>query len=118
MKIIRLVSYILLATVICGFGCYKSKPTPNPLADFHFSSLNNLDSNKAITNDYRDYIQKLPPEEKRLATCDGYCEDGMGQHGVLITVGLEGKNWRHVLIYDKNDKRISVTKWESGDSSS
>ena len=109
---------MLVTMLLMGFGCNTSKPTPDPLTGFHFSSLNNLDSNKTITDDYKDYIQKLPPEEKIFATLDYYFEDGTGQHAVLITVGLNGTNWRHVLIYDKNDKRIKTIKYVSGHSAS
>ena len=107
----------MLATMfLLGFGCNTSKPTPDPLAGFHFSSLNNLDSNKAISDDYKDYIQKLPPEEKGNAIpIVQYFEDGTGQHAVQITIGL-GTDWEHVLIYDKDNKRIKTIKYVSGHS--
>jgi hypothetical protein len=73
---------------------------------------------QAIVADYQDYIQKLPPEERRHATYDNDFEDGSGQHAILITVGLNGTNWRHVLIYDKAGKRIKAVKYISGHSQS
>jgi hypothetical protein len=103
---------------LCGFGCSSSKPTPDPLAGFHVSSLGNLDNNKEITDDYKAYIKTLSPEEQKFATLDDYFEDGTGQHAVLITVGLNFTNWRHVLIYDKDNKRIKTIKYISGHSSS
>jgi hypothetical protein len=96
---------ILCAMLISGFSCSAPKPTPNPLTGFYFSSLNNLDSNKLITDDYKDYIGKLSPEEKERAGIE-YFEDGTGQHAVKITIGLNGTVWEHVLIYDKDNKRI------------
>jgi hypothetical protein len=73
---------------------------------------------KAIQSDYQDYMQKLPPKERKVATYDNDFEDGKGQHAILITVGLNGTNWRHILIYDKNNKRIRAIKYVSGDSHS
>jgi hypothetical protein len=66
MKIIQFIVCFLLAMFLCGFGCSSSKPTPDPLAGFHVSSLGNLDKNKAITDDCNDYIQTLSPEEKKI----------------------------------------------------
>jgi hypothetical protein len=105
----------LLATIFWAPGCTKPKPTPDPLASFRFSSLNNLDSNKTITDDYKDYIQKLSPEERKYAGPIFYFEDGTGQHAVEIKIGLNGTVWRHILIYDKENKRIKAIKYASGD---
>ena len=118
MKIIQFIFCFLLAMFFCGFGCSTSKPAPDPLAGFHVSSLGNLDSNKAITDDYKTYINTLSPEEQKFATLDYYYEDGAGQHAVLITVGLNFTNWRHVLIYDKDNKRIKTIKYADGHSAS
>jgi hypothetical protein len=115
MKIIQFIVCFLLAIFLCGFGCSSSKPTPDPLAGFHASSLGNLDSNKAITDDYKDYIQKLSPEEKRYIGVYGFYEDGTGQHAVKIEVDLGGKDcWYHVLIYDKENKRVKAIKYFYG----
>jgi hypothetical protein len=110
--------FLALTTMfLFGFGCKPSEPAPpvpNPLAGFHFSSLNNLDSNKAITDDYKDYIQKLSPKERERASPIFYFEDGMGQHAVQIRIGINGTSWEHVLIYDKDNKRIKTLKYVSG----
>jgi len=105
---------------LCGFGCSSPKPIPDPLAGFHVSSLGNLDKNKAITDDCNDYIQTLSPEEKKYLGPSpiGFFEDGTGQHAVEIKLGLNGANWHHVLIYDKNNKRIKTIKYVSGNSMS
>lgn len=110
-----LICLMLMTMLILGFGC----KTPDPLAGFHFcfdQDPKKLD--KAIQDDYQDYIQKLPPEERKFATYDNDFEDGTGQHAVLITVGIHDTNWRHILIYDKNNKRIKVIKYVSGHSMS
>lgn len=118
MKMTRLTSQILFlamaAMLVLGFGCNTSKTTPDPLADFHWSSLVNLDNNKAITDDYKSYIQTLSPEEQKRAGPIFYFEDGTGQHAVQIRIGINGTSWEHVLIYDKDNKRIKAIKYVSG----
>ena len=115
MKIARLVFCFLFAILVCGFGCTSSKPTPDPLTGFHVSDLQNLDSNKAITDDYKGYIQKLSPEEKRYVGVYGFYEDGTGQHAVKIETDIDGKDcWYHILFYDKDNKRVKVVKYFNG----
>jgi hypothetical protein len=99
---------------LCGFGCSSPKPTPDPLAGFHVSSLGNLDNNKAITDDYKAYIRTLSPEERKYLGTIFFYEDGTGQHAVEITIGLNGTWWEHVLIYDKDNKRINAIKYSTG----
>jgi hypothetical protein len=118
MKTMQFIFCLLLAMFLCGFGCANQKPTPDPLTGFHVSDLQNLDSNKATTDNYKDYIQKLSPEERKFIAYTEYFEDGTGQHAVKITIGLNHTNWRRVLIYDKDNKRIKTIKYISGNSAS
>jgi hypothetical protein len=67
-----------------------------------------------IEKDYSDYIQKLPPDEKNSSQVNGYFNDGAGQHAVQIEVALNGTWWRHILIYDKDNKRIKAIKYSFG----
>jgi hypothetical protein len=96
---------------LCGFGCSSSKPTADPLAGFHPASKN---PDQIIEKDYQDYIQKLSPEERKFANVSGYFEDGTGQHAVQIEIPLNGTWWFHVLIYDKDNKRIKTIKYSPG----
>jgi hypothetical protein len=105
---------ILLTAFIWTVGCSGLVHHSDPLAGWHFSSLNNLDSNKAITDDYQDYIRKLSPEERKYAGPIKYYEDGTGRHAVRIIIGLNGTVWEHVLIYDKDSRRIKAIKYSSG----
>jgi hypothetical protein len=105
---------MLMSTFILGCGCNTSKPIPDPLAGFHASSLGNLDSNKAITDDYKTYIRTLSPEEQKYAGPILFYEDGTGQHAVRIEIGLNGVWWEHVLFYDKNNKRVKTMKYSNG----
>jgi len=117
MKITRFTSqFLLLPVFVWAVGCAYHNPTPDPMAGFHFSSLNNLDSNKVITDDYKDYIQqqKLSPEKGKYVAYIEYFEDGTGQHAVKVTISLNHTVWEHFLIYDKDGKRIRTIKYSSG----
>jgi hypothetical protein len=98
----------LYAALFCITGCVTH---PDPLAGWKPASQN---PDQAIVSDYQDYLQKLPPEDRRYAGPVEYYEDGMGQHAVLINIGLNGIAWEHILIYDKNNRRIKTTKYASG----
>ena len=109
---------VSLAMFVFSFGCAAPK-VANPLEGWNLCfSQDPARLDQAIQDDYRDYIRKLPPKEQRLATYDYDYEDGTGGHAVLITVGIYGINWRHVLIYDKENKRIKTMKYASGNSRS
>ena len=112
MKTIRFISCLLLAAFVLT-GCYGPTHHPDPLAGWSFSSLNNLNSNKAIADDYKGYIRQIPPEESKRAGLISYFEDGTGQHAVRITVSYNGATRQHVLIYDKDNKRIKTIKYIS-----
>jgi hypothetical protein len=114
MKTIRLASCILLATIGLIIGCATQKTIPNPLAGWHFSSLDNLHANQVIMDDYQDYIQKLPAQKNRFISSIHFFEDGTGQHAVEIRIGVNGAWWEHVLIYDSANKRIKVTRYSRG----
>jgi hypothetical protein len=113
MNIARFTFCILLAMFLCGFGCSSSKPAPDPLAGFHAASKG-LD--QSIVNDYQNYIKNLSPEEKQNLGPypTSFFEDGTGQHAVKIKIGLNGTSWEHVLIYDKDNKRIKAIKYSTG----
>lgn len=102
---------VLMATFVFGFGCNTSKPMPDPLAGW---KMDFGATNPVIEKDYQDYIQKLSPEEKKSVNVNGYFNDGAGQHAVRITIGVNGRWWRHILIYDKNNKRIKTIKEATG----
>jgi hypothetical protein len=99
--------------VIFGCQCSTPRPEPDPLIGFHVSSLGNLDSNISITDDYKDYLQKLPAEQKGYIGTIFFYENESGEHAVNIQIFEEYKNasWQHVLLYDKNNKRIKVTRY-------
>ncbi|HEY3931536.1 MAG TPA: hypothetical protein VGM58_04120 [Verrucomicrobiae bacterium] len=116
MKIIQLTFCSLLAMFLCGFGCSSSKltsPTPDPLAGWQVDQKG--EPNQAIVNDYQNYIHTLSLEEQKYAGPIFFYKDGTGQYAVEIQIGLNGTSWVHVLIYDKDNKRIKAIKYSSGD---
>ena len=75
---------------------------------------------KVITDDWMDFIKKLPPSKQFPEHSESYWidevsfyEDGTGQNAVVIQIPLSGTWWKYVLIYDKNNKRTKTIKWES-----
>ena len=94
----------------------RNPPDPNPLAgrkcDF------GAQPDQIIVDDYQDYIQTLPPEQKKTLIINHYMvqlfEDGSGQHAMQIKIALNRNSlWKHVLIYNNSNKRIKVLKYEN-----
>jgi hypothetical protein len=110
---------IFLAVLITGVGCAAPKPATDPLAGWKGGKTAYEGSpfiDQAIRNDYRNYIQSLPADEKNVVNDFDirFFEDGTGQRAVKISVPLHGVWWEHVLIYDKDDKRIDTINYSSG----
>lgn len=77
--------------------------------------LYNPDAHKTITDDYKDYIQKLSPEEKKDVGTIFFYKDDTGQRAVRIEINLNGMDcWYHILFYDKDNKRIKTVKYFYG----
>jgi hypothetical protein len=104
--------FAFAAALICVCGCSTSKPTPDPLVGWQMDFASKLDP--VIDEDCQNYIQKLPQEEKSHSRMSGYFKDGTGQHAVQIEIALDGTWWEHVLIYDKNNKRVKTIKYVNG----
>lgn len=113
-KIIRFILCALFAGSVCWTGCEMFASHTNPIAGWHGSSLNTLQNNKAISDDYRAYINHLPSELRNDAGPADFLEDGTGQHAVSISFAVNGTWWHHVLIYDRDNKRVKVIKYVSG----
>jgi hypothetical protein len=120
MKIIRFIFCFLLAMFLCAFGCSSSKPTPDPLAGWTFRGFDyylppfqqhHYQLDKAITDDYQDFIAKNKLFLAGAVT--GFYEDGTGQRAVEFEAFPPGENtsWHYVLIYNKENKRIKLIKY-------
>jgi hypothetical protein len=110
MNISRLTSYILLAAFTLVIGCAYKAP-PDPLAGWHPASH---EPDPVIEKDYQDYIQKSSAAEKKNVSPVEVFEDGTGQHAISFAFGVNGRYTRHILIYDKDNKRIKVIKYKTG----
>jgi hypothetical protein len=110
---------ILLTAFVWCIGCAMfERQHPDPLEGWHISDVSNLDTNKEISDDYHAYIDKLSLKERKGLMPALYFEDGTGRHAVAIGIDIngvfEGTEWRHVLIYDGENRRIRVIKYEKG----
>jgi hypothetical protein len=108
--------WLVVPTLLIAFalaGCAVFIHHSDPLAGFS-SDFKILD--QVIVNDYQHYIHNLSPlEERNLGPYPAdFYEDETGQHAVEIKIGINGTVWRHVLIYDKDNKRIKTIKYASG----
>jgi hypothetical protein len=110
-NVIRFPFWILLVALVGGCAGFHTK-TPDPLAGWKGDF--NEQPNQVIVTDYQNYIQKLSPEERKFSRISDWLEDGKGQHAIKIEIALNGTWWEHVLIYDKENKRIKTIKYSSG----
>lgn len=113
MKRYWLISPIILTAIALVTGCITARHHPNPLAGWKVDFNHSPD--QVIVKDYQGYIQKLPPKEKKYVGPIEWFKDGKGQHAIRITIGINGTVWRHVLIYNKDNRRIETIKYASGD---
>lgn len=102
------VAVIFVALSSCSTPIRHSDPLANWSADLDHQP------SQAIVDDYHAYIQSLPSRERRYAGIIHFFRDGKGGHAITIEIPLNNVRWRHVLIYDKEDKRIKVIKYASG----
>jgi hypothetical protein len=108
--------FIILLSALFFQGCATS--IHDPLIGWQFSNMDNFDSIKEIEEDYHGYINNLPHNEKIHVGPIQFFEDGAGQRAVRIEIAINGTDWAHVLIYNKENKRIKVIKYATGHYSS
>jgi hypothetical protein len=96
-------------------GC-ATQQHPNPLAGW--KPLYGREEEKVdagISDDYRDYIQHLSATEREYMGPREFFENGTGQHAVRLESDINGNEaWYHILVYDKDNKRIKVIKYYKG----
>jgi hypothetical protein len=124
-----LISLVLVAAIFwttgCGMWLMGGDPTasshqpPDPLAGWTFRGFDDFlpshqrhhyQLDKAITDDYQDFIAKNKLDT--LSAITGFYEDGTGQHAIEFEAFNSGNtSWQYALIYDKEDKRIKVIRY-------
>jgi hypothetical protein len=114
MSVTRLIFCALLVAFVWVVGCAAPKPAPDPLSGWTRCWSQDPKDFDMISADYRAYINSLPQELQVGVCAVEYLEDGTGQHAVRIEIGQNGIDWGHVLIYDRDDKRIKVIKYVIG----
>ena len=123
MTIRKIITRILLAACVFAGGCGtvplypagSALPGPNPVAGWaacRTQDVGKLDN--AIQNDYQDYISKLSRKERMWIGPVGISEDGSGQNAVTIHIAWYGTDWAHVLVYDKDNKRVKAVRYVAG----
>jgi hypothetical protein len=107
-----LFSILLVIVVWTVGGCATS--TPDPLTawkpDFDFSR----EADQEIVSDYQDYIKELPLRQSGFVGSVDFFKDETGQHAVNIKIGRNGTWWDHILIYNKQNKRIKTVISKNG----
>ena len=114
---------LFLAACVCVSGCStvpgypagSASPGTNPVAGWGLCrSQDTRKLEKAIQDDYRNYLSNLTQNERMWMGSVRLSEDGSGQHAVTISVAWYGTWWNHVLVYDKDNKRIRTIRYVAG----
>ena len=63
-----------------------------------------------VVTDYNEYIEKLPKAERPGVSNVKYYVDNTGRNAVAVLVNVGDTQWTHLLVYDQQNKRTSVTK--------
>jgi len=110
---IRHVAFIIVVFVlVVSCGCSAFRYRSDPLAGWKRDIGH--DSDPAIKEDYQNYISALSLTERNSVGGFTYFQDDTGKHAVRFETGIRWTSWAHVLIYDKNNKRIKVIKYVKG----
>lgn len=109
---IRITTLVLLAALALCFGCSVFTHGSDPLAGWNADTGG--DSDPAIKQDYQNYIAALPLKERNSVGGFSFFRDETGKHAVRFETGVRSTSWAHVLIYDKENRRIKVIKYLKG----
>lgn len=111
----RFIFCVMLASMVCAGGCVSWMHASNPLKDWKMGWSQDPDKiNKAIRDDYQDYVRHLPARKRKYVGMIFLLEDGAGQHAVKIEIDFNGTWLEHALIYDRENRRIKVIKFVGG----
>jgi hypothetical protein len=120
MTTFRFALCFIVAATLWVAGCATS--SLDPLADWTFRPFpgwgvnpnghNNNTLDKVITDDYQDFI--LKHKLSVAGAISGFFEDGTGRHAVKFDTYVPNQNatLTYALIYDKDNKRTKVIKFD------
>jgi hypothetical protein len=110
-NMVRCTLAALIAITLLIIGCARPSHSPDPLQGWSLSqSQEPANYDKRIVNDYQDYIQHLPPNERRYVNRFNiwFFDNKTEQHAVKIRIPLNGVWREHILIYDRDGKRTDT----------
>jgi hypothetical protein len=124
MKNTRFTFCILSLIAILAGGCVAPKPLSDPMSGWtRLPDRDQPDRNpkleKSFKEDYQSYVHSLQAEGYFIDGNIFFFQNGSGQLAVLIEFSPinntpPSEQLAHVLIYDKNNKRIKVIKYKTG----
>jgi hypothetical protein len=104
-----------LAVSFLAVGCVAPKPVSEPMSGWNRLPDRDQSLNKSLIDDCQSYVRPLRAEGHFIDDSDiWFFQNGSGQHAIEIEMTTDRRQLVHVLIYDKNDKRIKVIKYASG----
>jgi hypothetical protein len=105
---------VLIALLALTDGCV-ARLGRNPLEGWKGgqTASEGCSFDKAIVDDYRNYIRQLPAEERSHVDDFGirFYESAAGERAVEIAIPINRIRWKHVLIYDQKNVRTKVIKY-------
>jgi hypothetical protein len=87
----------------------SSRQAPDPLAGWHGGSLDDIPPQ--VSADYKEYINKLPAEERDLVGSVFFYGDDAGHLAIQFEIAKHGTLKEHILIYDSAYKRIKIVRY-------
>lgn len=114
-KINRIIFSFLFAAIVLA-GCATQRT--DPLAGWTFrefdqfavaSQQHHYQLDKSVADDYQNFIAKNNLD--LIGAITGFYEDGTGRHAVEFEGYKNHTSWHYVLIYNKDNKRINLIKY-------
>jgi hypothetical protein len=69
---------------------------------------------RAITEDYPEYIKTIPERERQFVGPVSFFKNDAGRFAVKIEIPVYGTWKEHILIYDSNNRRVKVIRYNGG----
>jgi hypothetical protein len=100
-----------LALLILTQGCAALIPHHDPVANWKLEIGH--EPTESITRDYKDFIARLPDNERKTASVMGFFTHPSGKRAIKIETNPNRTSWTYVLIYDATDRRIKTIRYAS-----